>query len=141
MVHPLLLLLLLLLSPLTLSLTRLYIVCVCDTVCSPHRSRSSILTASRSTQPLAQPLLFLSARRCSSSSLLMAPRSSVVHALLFGVLGAVALSFTWSMVLQWVVKVRLDCASTAAVAGGRRAARHRMSSLFHSLVCVVVVAL
>lgn len=40
----------------------------------------------------------------------MAPRSTVVHALLFGVLGAVALSFTWSMVLQWVVKVRLDTA-------------------------------
>jgi len=65
----------------------------------------------------------------------MAPRSSVVHALLFGVLGAVALSFTWSMVLQWVVKVRLDNASTAAAAGGRRAARHQMSSRFHSLVC------
>ena len=96
----------------TYSLAHLPIVCLCGTVaCSPHRSRSSILAASRSIQPLtqSQSLLFLSAHRCSSS-FPMAPRSTVVHALLFGVLGAVALSFTWSMVLQWVVKVRLDTA-------------------------------
>jgi len=70
----------------------------------------------------------------------MAPRSSVVHALLFGVLGAVALSFTWSMVLQWVVKVRLDCASTAAVAGGSEGSA-ASDELAHSLVCGMVVAL